>query len=150
MSTATASATPSSEADIRALIDSWIKSVHAQDVAGIASHYAPDILAFDAIMQLQFKGREAYTKHWEACLAMCPGPGIFEMHDLRITAGEDVGFAHCLNRCGGTDESGEEKASWMRMTAGYRKSNGKGTVVHEHWSAPFDMESGKALFDLKP
>ncbi|TLG87226.1 DUF4440 domain-containing protein, partial [Pseudomonas edaphica] len=23
-------------------------------------------------------------------------------------------------------------------------------VVHEHWSAPFDMESGTALFDLKP
>ncbi|MBA2409366.1 MAG: nuclear transport factor 2 family protein [Gammaproteobacteria bacterium] len=150
MSTATPTATPTSETEIRALIDSWLKAVHAQDIAGIVSDYAPDILAFDAIAKLQFKGREAYQKHWEACLAMCPGPGIFEMHDLQIAAGEDVAFAHCLNWCGGTDANGEEKASWMRMTAGYRKINGKWAVVHEHWSAPFDMESGKALFDLKP
>jgi uncharacterized protein (TIGR02246 family) len=139
-----------SETEIRALVDNWLTAVHTQDVDGIASHYAPDILAFDAIAQLQFKGKAAYKKHWEACLAMCPGPGIFEIHDLEIVADEDVAFSHCLSRCGASTENGEDKASWMRMTAGYRKANGKWSVVHEHWSAPFDMESGKALFDLKP
>lgn len=148
MNTETAKAT--SEAEIRALMDSWLKAVSAQDVDGIVSHYAPDILAFDAIAQLQFKGRDAYKDHWQACLSMCPGPMTFEIHDLSIAAGEDVAFSHCLNWCGGTDENGEEKASWMRMSAGYRKTNGKWKVVHEHFSSPFDMESGKALFDLKP
>src|SRR5687767_10081265 len=71
-----------SEIEIRALVDNWLTAVHTQDVDGIASHYAPDILAFDAIAQLQFKGKAAYKRHWEACLAMCPGPGIFEIHDL--------------------------------------------------------------------
>jgi uncharacterized protein (TIGR02246 family) len=138
------------EAEIRALVDNWLKAVLAQDVNGIMSYYAPNIRAFDAILQLQFKGKEAYTKHWEACLAMCPGPGIFEIHDLEIIAGEDVAFGHWLTRCGPTAEDGEDKARWMRVTVGYRKTNGKWSVVHEHWSAPFDMETGKALFDLKP
>jgi ketosteroid isomerase-like protein len=37
----------------------------------------------------------------------------------------------------------------MRMTAGYRKTNGKWTVVHEHFSAPFDIKTLKVL-DVKP
>jgi ketosteroid isomerase-like protein len=38
----------------------------------------------------------------------------------------------------------------MRATICFRKINGEWKVVHEHYSAPFDMESGKALFDLEP
>lgn len=33
-----------------------------------------------------------------ACLALCPGPIVFEIHDLNITAGDDVAFCHFLNR----------------------------------------------------
>jgi ketosteroid isomerase-like protein len=105
---------------------------------------------FDAVSQLQFKGVDAYRKHWEACLSMCPGPMIFEMHDLNIAAGNDVAFCHCLTRCGATGENGAEKAAWMRVTVCHRKANGKWLVVHEHFSAPFEMESGKALLDLEP
>jgi uncharacterized protein (TIGR02246 family) len=148
MNTETMTAT--AEAEVRELVDSWLRAVRAHDVDGIVSHYAPDILSFDAISQLQFKGVDAYRKHWEACLSMCPGPMVFEIHDLNIAARNDVAFCHCLNRCGGTGEDGEEKVGWMRMTACFRKRNGKWMVVHEHFSAPFDMESGKALFDLQP
>jgi ketosteroid isomerase-like protein len=38
----------------------------------------------------------------------------------------------------------------MRATVGHRKTNGKWMIVHEHFSAPFNMESGKALLGLKP
>lgn len=138
------------EAEVRELVDSWLEAIHARDVDGIVSHYAPDIRAFDAVQQLQFKGTDAYGKHWKACLDMCPGPMTFEIHDLNVTAGDDVAFAHALSRCGATGEDGEEKASWFRMTAGYRRVNGAWKVVHEHFSAPFEIESGKALFDLEP
>ena len=148
MNTETANA--SAVAEIRTLMDNWLRAVRANDLKGIVSHYAPDILAFDAIAQLQFKGVDAYRQHWEACLAMCPGPMIVEIQDLRIAAGDNVAFSHHLARCGAKEENGEEKASWMRVTVGYRKANGKWLVVHEHFSAPFNMESGKALFDLQP
>jgi uncharacterized protein (TIGR02246 family) len=138
------------EAEIRAQVDHWLYAVLAMDLEGIVSHYAPDILAFDAVSQLQFKGVESYKKHWQACLAMCrPGTMIFEMHHLNVVAGDDVAFATALNRCGGRGDNGEEKAGWMRMTAGYRKTNGKWTVVHEHFSAPFDIKTLKVL-DVKP
>jgi uncharacterized protein (TIGR02246 family) len=135
---------------IRRLIDDWAKAARASDIDGIMAAYAPDIVSFDAITQLQFKGADAYRKHWEACIAMCPGPMIFEIHDLGIEAGDDVAFGHYLLRCGATGEDGEEKSGWMRATGCYRKRSGRWMVVHEHFSAPFDMESGKALLSLEP
>jgi uncharacterized protein (TIGR02246 family) len=136
--------------EVRELIDRWVTASRAKDIDRIMSCYAPDVRAFDAIAALQFKGVEAYRKHWEACLAMCPGPMTFEIHHLNITAGDDMAFCHYLGRCGGTDEHGEEKAGWFRVTVCCRKTNGQWRVVHEHFSAPFDPQSGKALLDLKP
>ncbi|HXG28373.1 MAG TPA: nuclear transport factor 2 family protein [Nevskiales bacterium] len=94
-------------------MEHWLSAVRARDIDGIVSHYAPDIVAFDALQRLRFQGAEAYRKHWEACLALCPGPMIFEIHDLNIVAGPEAAFCHCLNRCASTDENGEEKASWL-------------------------------------
>lgn len=36
------------------------------------------------------------------------------------------------------------------VVAGYPRINGQWKVVHEHWSTPFDRQSGAGLFDLKP
>lgn len=138
----------STELEIRSLIQRWIAAVQAKDLDGIAAPYADDILAFDAIKALQFKGKAAYRAHWEACMAFCPGPMVFEMEQLQIHASTDLAFAHWLNKCGSVAE--EERSCYMRVTVGYARVNGEWKVVHEHWSAPFDMESGTALFNLKP
>lgn len=138
------------ETAIRELVESWTRAARAGDVTAIVSHYAPDIVAFDAVSQLQFRGVEAYQKHWEACLAMCPGPMIFEIQDLEVAANGELAFANGLARCGGGSETGEEKTSWFRLTGAYRKVDGAWRVVHEHFSVPFDMESGKVLFELSP
>ena len=140
------------ETEIRDLVDRYLDAIRASDPERIASHYAPDILAFDAIAQLQFKGVQAYRKHWEACIAMCPSSGMtFELHQSSIAVSGDVAFGHWLCRCGpGPDESGKAQACWMRSTIGFRRTGGKWVIVHEHWSAPFDPETSKALFDLQP
>ncbi|SDM29681.1 conserved hypothetical protein [Modicisalibacter muralis] len=153
MSTATATTQTQqtqAETEIRQLIDNWTQAFLAKDLDGIMAHYAPDVVAFDAIIALQFKGIEAYREHWAQCLTFCQGAMKFELHELDITAGEDVAFSHSLSHCGGTNEEGEEQACWMRGTVCYRKLDGQWLVTHEHFSAPFDMESGKALFDLAP
>lgn len=130
---------------INTLIEQWKQAVIGGDIDKIVSFYADDIVSFDAVTALQFKGKAAYRAHWEECMKHCPGPGIFEFHELRIVEAQDSAFAHWLAHCGGAD-----KACWMRVTAGYQRINGQWRVVHEHWSAPFDMQSGTALFDLKP
>ncbi len=139
-----------SESEIRVLLEHWSHSVRSGDIHGIVAHYAPDILAFDAIAQLQFKGLEAYRRHWEYCMTLCTGPMTFELHDLKISADNELAFAYGLCRCGGTNEKGEQQSGWMRFTTAFRKLDGQWRTVHEHWSTPFDMESGKALLDLKP
>ena len=137
-------------AQIRQLIEDWAKAARASALDRIMAAYAPDVRSFDAIAQLQFKGADAYRRHWEACIAMCPGPLIFEIHDLEIESGDRVAFGHCLVRCGTTGENGKEQTGWMRGTVCCRKSSGRWMVAHEHFSVPFEPESGKALLGLEP
>lgn len=138
------------EDDVRALISEWVRAARTKDLDAIMATYTPDIVAFDAIMQLQFKGAETYRKHWETCLSFMPGPMVFDVHELAVAVDGDVAFAHYLCLCGGTKEDGTKETGWMRGTVCCRRSNDRWRIAHEHFSAPFDPESGKALFDLKP
>jgi ketosteroid isomerase-like protein len=106
MNTAQATA----EAESCAQVDSWLHAVLAMDIGGIVSPDAPDILAFDAVSQLPLKGLDAYSTHGHACRAMCrPGTMIVEMHDVHVTAGDDVALATALTRCGGSGANGDAK-----------------------------------------
>jgi ketosteroid isomerase-like protein len=136
--------------DISRLIEQWQQAVMAKDIERIVSFYADDIVSFDAVGALKFKGKAAYRVHWEACMKVCPGPGIFEFLELHIVPAAESAFAFWLARCGGAGPDGVVKACWMRVTAGYQRINGQWQVVHEHWSAPFDMLTGTTLFELEP
>lgn len=143
-------ASSTAQAHIKTLLEQWCAAVRDKDLDAIMAYYAPDIVAYDAILQLQFRGIDAYREHWKFCLGLCEGGMLFQTHQLAVHAGGDVAFAHWLHKCGGTDDKGEEKFSWMRASAGYRRTAEGWKAVHEHFSAPFDMASSKALFDLQP
>ena len=147
---ATAITRTDDKAEIERLVDDWAKAARAKDIDRIMAAYAQDIRSFDAIGQLQFKGAQAYRRHWEACMAMCPGQMIFELHDLSITAGGGVAFCHYLVRCGTTGADGREQTGWMRATVCLRRTSRQWLITHEHFSVPFDPESGKALLGLEP
>ncbi|MFK8331304.1 YybH family protein [Pseudomonas sp. BJa5] len=139
------------EHEIRQLIEQWIPTVRSRDVDAITAPYADNIRAFDAVKALQFQGKAAYRAHWQACMEHCPGEMVFEVEQLQIQATPELAIAHWLNRCGpATPEGGEDQSCYMRVTVGYQRIGGQWQVIHEHWSAPFDMESGAALFSLKP
>jgi len=135
---------------VRELLDDWQSAVLAGDVPRIMNCYGPDVVAFDAIQTLRFVGREAYAGHWQYCMTLCPGPMIFELHDITIHVAGELAFCHYLSRCGSGDDKGEEQAGWMRATICLRQIDGHWKVLHEHFSAPFDVESGKALLALQP
>lgn len=140
----------STQAQIQAIIDTYRQAVMTKDVEKVMTLYADDILSFDAIKALQFKGKEAYRAHWVACMEMCPGPHIFEFHEIAIETGDNIAFAHWVANCGGTNDQGETQSCWMRATACYRLVGGAWKIAHEHWSAPFDPMTGSTLFDAKP
>lgn len=140
------------EQAIRDLLESWRQAAVARDVPRVVSHYTSDIVAFDAVKQLQFIGADAYGKHWTECMALCNSPGetVFDMDQIKVVAEDRIAYVHYLIRCGHRADDGQEQCSWMRVTTGLRRTEDGWKIAHEHFSAPFDMESGKALFDLKP
>jgi ketosteroid isomerase-like protein len=114
------------------------------------SNMAPEIVIFDLITPLQYRGADAGRKRAHEWLSSFDGPLGYEVRDLQITAGDDVAFCHSLNGVNGTTKTGTKIAMWWRATVGFRKIGGKWTVTHEHSSVPFEMTSGQAAMDLKP
>ena len=138
------------QSEVRQAIQRWQGAIQTRDINQIMSSYTPDVVAYDAVLQLRFKGKEAYGKHWQLCLEMCTNDMVFEPAEMHISVSGGLALVYCLVRCGEKDESGQQNVSWMRMTTGYKKVDGQWLIEHEHFSAPFDMMSFKALFDLDP
>lgn len=73
------------------------------------------------------------------------------MRDVAIGVGDDVAFAHSLNRMSGTTSDGKGSSMWFRETLCFRKIDGAWRIVHQHDSVPIAMDgSGRAALDLKP
>lgn len=139
------------EAKIRQHIDDWTRALRAKDIKGVMSFYAPGVVVFDIAPPLGYRGVNAYRKNWEEWFASWQGPIGYEIRDLSITVSDDAAFSYSLNRISGRRTNGEETDVWVRVTAGYRKADGKWLVAHEHISVPFYMDgSNKAAIDLKP
>lgn len=138
------------EQSIRALLDRWAQASRVKDLDGIMACYAPDIVAFDAIAQLQFKGVDAYREHWQYCFGFIDGDMLFDIRDPAIHVDGDLAFCHYLAVCGGTAPDGTEQSGWVRGTICLRRIDGQWLTVHEHFSLPFDPQTMKAAADLKP
>lgn len=136
--------------ELQATLDSWAEACRSKEVARIMAHYGEDVVAYDAIGPLRFVGRPAYQAHWQACMEMCSGGALFEIHEPTFIAGGDLGVAHYLLHCGGADEQGQLQSSWMRVSQCLRRQGERWLIVHEHFSMPCDMDSGKTCFDLQP
>jgi ketosteroid isomerase-like protein len=109
-----------------------------------------DIVAYDVVPPLQYRGYDAYRKDYQDFLAMFEGPLEVEFRGLRVFAAGDVGFVHTLERVTGKMKTGQKTDMWLRATSGVRKMDGKWLIVHDHSSVPADFETGKALLELKP
>ncbi|MCQ4312255.1 nuclear transport factor 2 family protein [Pseudomonas stutzeri] len=139
-----------SETRIRELTNEWERAIGTKDLDRIMSHYAADVLAFDAVGPLQFKGAEVYRQHWQKCFDFCQGEGYFEISELNIHASGDLAYSHFLSHCGGTNEKGEMQSGWMRGSRCWRRQGSDWKVAHEHFSMPFDMVSGQVDFGIEP
>lgn len=137
------------EAQIRERLDEWARALHAKDLDALMRLYEPDTVAFDLMVPAQVQGRDRYRENFESWFAALPAPIDYEVHDLRITAGEDVAFCHSLSHVRGTRPNGEKADYWVRVTVGFRKSNGQWMMIHDHVSMPLDMQTMKAVPDLR-
>ncbi|HZP16946.1 MAG TPA: nuclear transport factor 2 family protein [Terriglobales bacterium] len=140
------------KAEIRALYDGWAKAFEARNIDGIMAVYAPgdELIAYDVVAPLQYRGNDAYRKDYLEFLGQFEGPIHVEYRDMRILSSGDLGVIHAVERMSGKAKSGESIDFWLRATSGVKKINGKWLIVHDHISVPVDFETGRAVLDLKP
>lgn len=124
------------EVQIRQLLNDWAKATREGDKDAVLSSHVSDPLIFDVLAPLQYKGAEAYRKSINEWWPTDEGEALFEMHELGITTGETVAFAHCLIECGK-----KTNPDWVRATFCLQKSDGKWMITHQHGSMPISLKS---------
>lgn len=139
------------EAGVRRWLDAWTKAFEARDVNATMALYSPEVLAYDVVPPLQYVGGDAYRKDWETFYSGFKGPLHTQFRDVHILVSGDLAVIEGLEEISGTQaSSGQPISMWIRATTALRKVNGRWLDVHDHVSVPIDMDSGKAVMDLKP
>ncbi|MBB6107704.1 Ketosteroid isomerase homolog [Mucilaginibacter lappiensis] len=135
---------------IQSLIAAKIKLIYNRNIDELLANYAADVVSFDLMSPLQNNGIAPMKKRLENWFAGYKSPIKQETANLKIMVSEEIAYSHCLTRTFGINSNGEEMDMWYRTTTGYKKENGRWLITHDHNSEPIDMETGKAMFGLKP
>ena len=135
---------------IKAQYAEWTRAFEARDLNGVMAIYAPDVVAFDIVPPLQFVGADDYRKDYASFFAQFKGPLKISNPTIHVDQAGDVAFASGLERLRGTMNDGTPVDMWLRFTDGWKRSNGRWVVAHEHVSVPVDLATGKARLDLTP
>jgi uncharacterized protein (TIGR02246 family) len=144
--------TAKSEAEIHDLLAEWQRAFTARDLDGVMTMYAPGdaVVAFDVSPPLQYKGKDSYRKSYENFFVAYEGPLELEMRDTRMMVDGNLAVFNALERISGTLKGGQKSTVWVRATSIFRRIDGEWFDVHDHISAPVDMEKGTAVLDLAP
>src|SRR5436190_2552294 len=97
-----------SEAAIREVIERRVAATRIKDADGASEAFTDDVLTFDVVDPLQRVGNQSVKQRAREWFASFDGPVGYEVRDLTVRAGGDVGFAHCLYRVSGRLQSGDE------------------------------------------
>jgi uncharacterized protein (TIGR02246 family) len=132
------------EREIRQMFKDWSEALERKDVGAMMANYEPDSVLFDAIPPYKTVGMENIRNAWEQCLPYFPEKFESVHEDLTIHVDGDVAFAHGMHRFNPTPPDHPSGTTWMRITIGYRRKEGKWKVVHEHVSIPFNPMDNSA------
>ncbi len=95
-------ATPAAvEAEIHAIMKDRIEAVHAKDAARLVSHHAADVVAYDLLEPLQYKGAADLRRRAQQWFDGYDGPMTYEIRDLVVVPGHGVAFCHGLHHVAG-------------------------------------------------
>jgi ketosteroid isomerase-like protein len=123
------------ESQIRVLIENWAASVRNRDMDGILAYHHEDMVLFDVPEPFQSAGIEAYRKTWNIFFKYTK-PGVFDIQELHIIAGEQVAFCYATMRCADKSGSVDFVELPFRLTIGLKKTDEQWLIIHEHHSIP--------------
>jgi uncharacterized protein (TIGR02246 family) len=125
------------EQQIRDLVERWATAAHDGDLDAVLADHADDIVMFDVPPPQQgARGIAAYRDTWPGFFQWQAQGATFDLLELDITAGSDVGYAWALLRCGTAQDHAAHPNRRLRLTLGLRKERDRWVVAHEHHSFP--------------
>ncbi len=124
------------ELAIREVLDAWARATREGRHDEVLANHLGESVIFDVLPPLRYDTAAAYRKSWDDWQPDVQGEMRFELEDLSITAGDDVGFAFGLLQCGGTLPGGKTFSDTVRITFCLRKLDGRWKVAHQHVSKP--------------
>ena len=89
------------EAQIKRQLAGIAEGIRAKDLESLRSIYTADVVSFDVEPPLQHVGIEAKLKNWAKVFAIFQDVD-YEVRDLDLIVGDDVGFGHGFGRLHGT------------------------------------------------
>jgi uncharacterized protein (TIGR02246 family) len=137
------------KAAIRKLIDEYMAALCNKDVKSMMTHYASDVIVYDVKPPFQIKGAVTWKHAWEACIGYFPESFKIELKDVKIYAGPDVAMAHYLMRLTGKEKDHPAMKTWIRISTGWKKQQGRWKIVHEHGSLPYNPHTMQATATLE-
>src|SRR5688572_25337165 len=130
----------SAAAEVRKELEEVAQALRDKDIEALMVHYAADTVVFDLRPPPRIESADAYRRNFEAWFASVDGPIEYDVHELAITAQDDVAFCHSLCHVTSTRTGGGTADYWVRVSSGLRKQNGRWLITHEHISMPVDLE----------
>ena len=123
------------EIQIKDLVENWAKAVRNKDIHAILAHHSDNLVMYDFPPPFQSVGIDAYRKTWDLFYKYTK-PGVFDILDLHISAGEDVAFCFAKMKCEDKSTTDDYVPLDFRLTIGLKKINDQWMIIHEHHSVP--------------
>jgi uncharacterized protein (TIGR02246 family) len=121
---------------IRDLLSRWAETTRNGQLDDVLENHASDAIIFDVLPPMKYEGTAAYRASWGEWQPNTVEMGHFDIQELKISAGNDLAFAHCFIRCGGTLDGGTQLKDWVRATFCLRKTDDRWLIEHQHISMP--------------
>jgi ketosteroid isomerase-like protein len=123
------------EEEVREIIGNWAEAVRNRDMKRILAHHAEEIVMYDVPKPFESIGIEAYRKTWDIFFDDTK-PGVFDIKELQVTAGDDIAFCYGTMTCSEKSNSQDFVNLDFRLTVGLKKVEGQWIILHEHHSIP--------------
>ena len=123
------------EVQIRQLVETWAEAVRNQDMEAIIAHHSDDIVMYDVPKPFQSIGMDEYRRTWDTFFKYTK-PGVFNIQELHVFAGENVAFCFAAMKCADKSNSTYFVDLDFRLTIGLKKIGNEWMIVHEHHSIP--------------
>ena len=131
---------------VEQMLDEYAASVRGKDVDRFVGLYADEVRVFDLWGQWSYDGTAAWREMAAKWFGSLGSEQVaVEFDDVQTVVGEDVAVADAFVTYKGLSAEGEKlRAMSNRLTWALRKQpDGTWKVVHEHSSAPADVDSGR-------